>query len=80
MQKAMVISSFAYGRFFGPVGAVYAGRIGGASLYSIGILGAAAITFCMPFCLKVSFYLFMLGSAISGLFEVRPSINLIELC
>ncbi|XP_065208315.1 sodium-dependent phosphate transport protein 3-like isoform X2 [Planococcus citri] len=69
IQKALVISSFAYGRFFGPVGAVFAGRIGGATLYSVGILGAAVTTFCMPFCLHFSFYLFVLGSAISGLFE-----------
>ncbi|XP_065208295.1 vesicular glutamate transporter 3-like [Planococcus citri] len=69
VQKALVISSFAYGRFFGPLGAVFAGKIGGSTLYSLGVFGAAVVTFCMPLCLYVNFYLFVLGSALAGGFE-----------
>lgn len=66
----MVISSLAYGRFFGPIGGAFAGRIGGSSMYTLGILSTALVTLLLPLCLQVNFYLFVFGNALTGLFEV----------
>ncbi|XP_065208298.1 vesicular glutamate transporter 3-like [Planococcus citri] len=69
IQKSTVISSLAYGRFFGPIGGLMAGRIGGSTMYTLGIVSTAFVTFLLPLCLRINFYLFVFGNALTGLFE-----------
>lgn len=72
-QKAIMLSSFAYGRFLGPIGGALAGRIGGSTMYGIGIFATALITILSPFFLHVNFYLFVFTTALTGTFEVSLS-------
>lgn len=70
-QKGNIISSFAYGRLLGPIGALLAGRFGGGTIYSIGILATSLITLLSPTLVYISLDLFFIINVIFGAFEVR---------
>lgn len=70
-QKGLVLSTFSYGRLFGPIGGILAGRLGGGTLFGIQILVTALVTLITPFLLYNSFAFFVITNVILGVFEVN---------
>lgn len=65
-----MLGSFAYGRLFSPIGGTIAGRLGGSTVYAMGILVNALITLLAPLFLELNFYLFVIATGVTGIFEV----------
>ena len=77
-EKGVVLSTFSYGRLFGPIGGVLAGRLGGSTLFGIQILVTALVTLATPFLLYNSFVLFVITNVILGVFEVNTVRKLLD--
>ncbi|XP_065206253.1 vesicular glutamate transporter 3-like [Planococcus citri] len=68
-EKGIILSSFSYGRLLSPIGGILAGKFGGSTIYSIGILITSLITFFSPVFLHISFNLFVITNVMLGAFE-----------
>ncbi|XP_065208365.1 vesicular glutamate transporter 2-like isoform X2 [Planococcus citri] len=68
-QKGIILSSFSYGRLFSPIGGLLAGKFGGSTIYSIGILVTSLVTFFTPVFLNIHFNVFVITNVILGAFE-----------
>ncbi|XP_065208371.1 vesicular glutamate transporter 3-like isoform X1 [Planococcus citri] len=68
-EKGIILSSISYGRLFSPVGGILAGKFGGSTIYSLGILVTSLITFFSPVFLHIHFNIFIIGNMILGAFE-----------
>ncbi|XP_065208374.1 sialin-like isoform X3 [Planococcus citri] len=68
-EKGMILSSFSYGRLFSPIGGLLAGKFGGSTIYSLGILVTSLVTFFSPVFLHIHFNVFFIANLILGAFE-----------
>ncbi|XP_065208369.1 vesicular glutamate transporter 3-like isoform X2 [Planococcus citri] len=68
-EKGIILSSFSYGRLFSPIGGILAGKFGGSTIYSLGILVTSLVTFFSPVFLHIHFNVFVITNMILGAFE-----------
>ncbi|XP_065208346.1 vesicular glutamate transporter 2-like [Planococcus citri] len=68
-EKGIILSTFSYGRLLSPIGGLLSGRFGGSTIYGIGILITASVTFFSPIFLYTHFNLFVATNVILGAFE-----------
>lgn len=69
-EKGIILSTFSYGRLLSPIGGLLSGKFGGSTIYGIGILVTASVTFFSPIFLYTHFNLFVVTNIILGAFEV----------
>lgn len=65
-----MLSIFFYGYLFSFVGGYLGTKIGGVTVYGLGIMMTAILTVLSPFAIRTNLYLFAAGRFAEGLFEV----------
>lgn len=70
-KKGFIISLYAFGYFFGPIGGMLAMTFGGASIFGLGVGAVSLLTVLTPFLLRTNFVLFVAARIAEGAFGVR---------